>query len=819
MKFNRITAIRQIITISFSCLISIYVSAQNLQATFDTTINTLCNGAGCNYQGPSILINELMISPNSGDGSLSGNGGVSTGRGEWIELYNPNLCEPVDISCYYLGNYTYEGTGGFRIPNGTIVPPGGFCLIRGGNVTPVPSNLLYVNGGNVIEIVVPYNVTDAGVCSGGNRLWFPNAGGWFAFYDANGVPQDAVAWGNSNLSDRNGNPCIPSSTGCPSAASLASYNNIPSDRKTVVTTVDASTHMGQSIRRDIDGGTWNSYGSPTYADCNATCIPTMSSTCNGVATIHVTGGTPPYSYAWNDSEAQLTQTATGLCAGIYTCQVTDVNGETQSFQVEIIDFVPDVTMSIQEEICIDGGLVTPVGSPQPGGAASGVFSGTGITGNSFDPAAAGSGQHAITYTYTDENGCQNSASDAITVNPLPVVTITNVASPYCSDIQDANIQFSPAGGQLSGTGTSGNQFHPSQAGAGSHTLTYAYTDANGCENSTTVTVDVIEATPPTITAVSDLCIDGDSVTIQVSPAGGQFQVNGSNASLTFFPGDYGSGIHTLTYSYTDVNSCIGTTTESIHVHDLPVIDMNLDPVYCYGSGFIAVVPQPAGGTFTGDNVVSGGLNLTGTDPGNYSVHYEVTDQFGCYSEQTSNYVVSTPITPAFEYEVNCFQNIQAVAAPVHTSYQYSWDLGSGNASGTVLNHYFEEPGNYPLTLTITDQHGCQYTVADVVHVPKGVSPSDYTVPNVITPNGDGINDFLEMPLLMDECFTYKIIILNRWGSVVFEMLNHTSIFDGHDKNGNELTEGVYFYQVQSDDFDCNDPELKGFCSGFITIVR
>ena len=122
---------------SKSFLVFIAFSLANISAfgqitgTFTTTVNTICNGSGCNYSGPSILINELMISPTAFDGSISGPGGLSDGRGEWIELYNPNLCEPVDISCYYLGNNTGEGNGGYVIPAGTIIPPAGFCMVRG----------------------------------------------------------------------------------------------------------------------------------------------------------------------------------------------------------------------------------------------------------------------------------------------------------------------------------------------------------------------------------------------------------------------------------------------------------------------------------------------------------------------------------------------------------------------------------------------------------------------------------------------------------------------------------------------------------------
>ncbi|MBX2950137.1 MAG: gliding motility-associated C-terminal domain-containing protein [Crocinitomicaceae bacterium] len=789
---------------------------QSMQASFDTTVNILCNGSGCNYQGPSILINELMISPSAYDGSISGFGGVGDGRGEWIELYNPNLCEPIDISCYYLGNNTSEGNGGFRIPSGTIVPPGGFCMVRGQNMSPVPANLLYANGGNVVEVVVPYNINDPGVCSNGTRVWFPNAGGWFAFYDANGVPQDAVSWINS--AGVSGQPCVPSLTGCNSAPSLNSYDNIPANRKNYIGS--GAVVLDYSYRRIPDGGAWSGNGTPTYADCNSTCIPPMTSTCAGIATINVTGGTAPYTYAWDDSEAQVTQTAIGLCAGTYTCTVTDAGGITQAFQVEIDDLVPDVSVSIQDEVCVDGAAVTAVGAPQPTGSATGVYSGTGFTGATINPATAGQGQYTVTYTYTDENGCHNSATDQITVNPLPVVAITNVASPYCVEVQNANLQLSPAGGQLSGTGVAGNQFSPATAGVGSYNLTYEYTDGNGCENSTGVAVQVVEAAEPTITAPDDLCIDAAAVTIQVAPTGGQLQVNGTNASFSFLPETYGDGSHTLDYSYVDANGCIGSTTETINVHDLPIIVMSLDPVYCYESGFSPVAPQPSGGTFSGDNVVNGGINITNVAPGTYAVHYEVTDAFGCYNERDDSYTVSTPITPGFNYAVDCFQKFDGNATPVNNAYQYNWNIdGTSINAGPIYTQLFQEAGTYPLMLTITDQHGCQYDTLGAIVIPPGVSPSDFVVPNVITPNGDGVNDYLAMPVLLDECFTYKILIMNRWGNIVYEMHNVTSVFDGRNKNGHELTEGVYFYQVVSDDFDCEDPAMKGFCSGFITIVR
>ncbi len=104
--------------------------SQNITLSTSSTENTNCNGVGCEYNGPSILINEVMMTPSTFDGSIygltPGHNPATDCRGEWIELYNPDLCESIDISCYYLGNSAYEGglcIQRFVLPEGTVVPP------------------------------------------------------------------------------------------------------------------------------------------------------------------------------------------------------------------------------------------------------------------------------------------------------------------------------------------------------------------------------------------------------------------------------------------------------------------------------------------------------------------------------------------------------------------------------------------------------------------------------------------------------------------------------------------------------------------------
>ena len=140
----------------------------------------------------------------------------------------------------------------------------------------------------------------------------------------------------------------------------------------------------------------------------------------------------------------------------------------------VVNALPTVTIAPQGPFCIDDAGVTLTGSP-----VGGTFSGTGVSGTTFTPSTAGAGTHTVTYEFTDGNGCTNSATTDIVVNPLPVVTIAP-QGPFCIDESGVTLTGSPVGGTFSGAGVSGTTFTPSTAGAGTHTVTYEFSDGNGC---------------------------------------------------------------------------------------------------------------------------------------------------------------------------------------------------------------------------------------------------------------------------------------------------------------------------------------------------
>ena len=84
--------------------------------------------------------------------------------------------------------------------------------------------------------------------------------------------------------------------------------------------------------------------------------------------------------------------------------------------------------------------------------------------------------------------------------------------------------------------------------------------------------------------------------------------------------------------------------------------------------------------------------------------------------------------------------------------------------------------------------------------------NDFLMPNVFTPNNDGVNDVIDFSDLIGG----QVTIQNRWGIEVFKSSNSKKFWNGKDFSGNTLSEGVYFYLIQTE---------KDFKTGFIHLIR
>lgn len=151
--------------------------------------------------------------------------------------------------------------------------------------------------------------------------------------------------------------------------------------------------------------------------------------------------------------------------------------------------------------------------------------------------------------------------------------------------------------------------------------------------------------------------------------------------------------------------------------------------------------------------------------------------------QNNNYLID--VEPQFESNANNW---------LSDSIEWQYVSGVFTTDGderflTIGNFasYDELQSNYLYPSTFLDK-GAYYYIDDVQLI-----EIELNLPNVFTPNGDGVNDVLSLPSLPENS---KLSILNRWGSKVFETNNASgSYWDGTNK-GMESQEGTYFYVIE-----------------------
>jgi|GEM_PF-2897746 len=237
-----------------------------------------------------------------------------------------------------------------------------------------------------------------------------------------------------------------------------------------------------------------------------TAMATATTVCAGDPTTLTGGGAS--TYVWSNGVTDGVAT-TPTATTHYTVTGTDGNG------------------------CMNDAVITVTVNPLP----SLVVSNTSIcTGTTFTLTASG----ALTYTFsggqvvtpttttsytisgTDVNNCSNTAVATLSVNPLPTVVFNVSPSTFCSTGSIVTLSASPAGGTFSGTGVGAGAFNPASVSVGAHTLSYNYTDANGCTNMDTANVVV-----QICTGINNYATN-HAISVYPNPSNGAFTISTSN---------------------------------------------------------------------------------------------------------------------------------------------------------------------------------------------------------------------------------------------------------------------------------------------------
>jgi gliding motility-associated-like protein len=121
-----------------------------------------------------------------------------------------------------------------------------------------------------------------------------------------------------------------------------------------------------------------------------------------------------------------------------------------------------------------------------------------------------------------------------------------------------------------------------------------------------------------------------------------------------------------------------------------------------------------------------------------------------------------------------------------------WNFGDGTSSEYFSpSHTFDEYGTYTVELIVTDVNGEEKKDYRVIEVEANSAIT--VLPNVFTPNGDGINDFCAVKGKNLAAFEMKVF--NRSGDVIFESQSIDNAWDGKNQFGENISTGTYFYLI------------------------
>ncbi|TND03914.1 MAG: hypothetical protein FD123_3873, partial [Bacteroidetes bacterium] len=457
---------------------------------------------------------------------------------------------------------------------------------------------------------------------------------------------------------------------------------------------------------------------------NVTC----NGACNGSVALIVTGGTPAYTYLWSPG-GQTTSSISGLCAGVYSCTITDANGCVTMVVITITE--PPVLLASaasQTNISCNGGS---------NGAASVTVSG-GTTAYSYnwtpgnptgDGTASVTGLTVGTWTctVTDANSCVTTQTFNITQPALLVASASATPSTICAG-SGTNASASSTGG----TGVVTFNWMPGNLGGANQTLsptatetyTITATDANGCTSAATLTVTVNSLPVVTLSGNANFCTGGSTTLTGSSGGTSQWYLNGviipganTNTYVATVPGVYNM-------TKTNVNGCFDSASVGITVTEIPLPVVNsvtsTSPSCNGGTNGTATVNATGSGTLSYNWMPSGGTAAiaTGLTMGTYTC--TITDSFGCSSTATVSVTEPAVLAAtATSTDVLCNGNNDGTAVVTASggtpTYSYLW-MPSGGTSDTATGL---APGTY--TCTITDISGCTTTQTVVISEPTALA--------------------------------------------------------------------------------------------------
>jgi gliding motility-associated-like protein len=428
-------------------------------------------------------------------------------------------------------------------------------------------------------------------------------------------------------------------------------------------------------------------------------------------------------------------------------------------------------------------------------------------------------------------GCRSPRSEAVSVNIMPAPQAYFTGTLACSNATTFN-EVAPQGGQFFGPGCSNPAtFNPSEAGAGSFTVGYLYTSPNGCTATASQTLRVIEqpGTPAIYTdQPTQVCAGSADVTVTLrttalsSTYSYQWYKDGN--ALPAATGSTYTAQSRGTYTLQVVNEgrCPAVApSAAIAIGEYPPTPaptVAADAAgFCPDGSVLLAVQPPTSGIFEWARQDGAlitpipnalGSTYEASHVGTYTAR--LLDGYGCYTPHGNAVAVvqhPLPAKPVITSSATLYHfglNYTLSLQPTLANLRYEWfrnsiNTGVADALYPIWRLKGEDVASYDVRTV--NEYGCEvwsdrYTISNASEL--------FFIPNVFTPNGDGVNDYFEI-VGLNAFADNRLQILNKGGKVIFAVSNYQN-----DWGGGGYPTDVYYYALEVIDAGGNSTVHRGF---------
>ena len=498
---------------------------------------------------------------------------------------------------------------------------------------------------------------------------------------------------------------------------------------------------------------------PTLLDLTlaSSSNPLCNGTCDGAISVTATGGTGAYQFTIDGVNFQATGVFNNLCAGNYIVGVVDDNTCVDTVMITLND---PALLVIDSIVSIDVSCNAANNGNNTDGSIS-IYANGGTAplnysidnGTTFAATNIFSGLAPGSYTIVieDANGCSVNGGNVIINEPVAITIPNVVTNVSCNGYNDGQIAVAPQGGtpaysyswSVNGVGN-----NPVANNLAAGTVTVTVSDANGCSEAITVTVN--QPDPINYINFSADVLSG------CAPLRVEFYNATDTTLIDTFYWDLGNG----TTAFGDTTATTYTAPGTYDV-SLFVTDNNGCPGVLTQTAYIEVFENPTA---------------------NFS--YAPTDV--------------TIFDPLVYFTDLSFFNINS----------WQWNFANlGNSAQQHPNFTFpgEDSASYPVTLWVTNADGCTDSITKIVKIN---GETGVFVPNAFTPDFDNLNETFSPKGYGVSPDGYSFLIFDRWGEIIFESYIPFEGWNGSYK-GNIVQNGTYVWKLNYNDTNGKNYQLIG----------